>query len=183
VYGVCDEWLIVNFVGCRTPLTAILGTVELIRESELASEDMRDGITIIQKSGVHLLGLIDSILHLVDTVEVPESVTLDDVSVASLVQNAVEHLRASYPVDDMARIRFEFNFEDVPNRCQANEHLLKQIVCNLVDNALKVRENGRTFTFSLCMAKSVDVAHFYHHHMHSTLVYAKWLRAHYGVRH
>jgi signal transduction histidine kinase len=125
----------------RTPLNAILGYTELILDSIYGEmpEKIRDVMTRIDKSGRHLLGLINDILDL-SKIEAGQLVlSLNDYSMEEVVQTiftAVESLAAekklALKVDVAA---------DLP-RGRGDERRLSQVLLNLVGNALKFTEAG-----------------------------------------
>jgi len=125
----------------RTPLNAVLGYTELISDSIYGEvpEKIRDVMTRIDKSGRHLLGLINDILDL-SKIEAGQLVlSLADYSMKELVQTvftAVESLAAekklALKVDVAA---------DLP-RGRGDERRLSQVLLNLVGNALKFTEAG-----------------------------------------
>jgi signal transduction histidine kinase len=125
----------------RTPLNAVLGYTELVLDSIYGEvpEKIRDVMTRIDKSGRHLLGLINDILDL-SKIEAGQLVlSLADYSMKELVQTvftAVESLAAekklALKVDVAA---------DLP-RGRGDERRLSQVLLNLVGNALKFTEAG-----------------------------------------
>jgi len=125
----------------RTPLNAILGYTELILDSIYGEmpEKIRDVMTRIDKSGRHLLGLINDVLDL-SKIEAGQLVlSLNDYSMEEVVQTvftAMESLAAekklALKVDVAA---------DLP-RGRGDERRLSQVLLNLVGNALKFTEAG-----------------------------------------
>jgi len=125
----------------RTPLNAVLGYTELILDSiygEVPAK-IRDAMTRIDKSGRHLLGMINDVLDL-SKIEAGQLVLLlADYSMKELVQTvfaAVESLAAERKLAlsmDVAA--------DLP-RGRGDERRLSQVLLNLVGNALKFTEAG-----------------------------------------
>ena len=125
----------------RTPLNAVLGYTELILDSIYGEvpEKIRDVMARIDKSGRHLLGLINDILDLSKIEAGQLALSLADYSMKELVQTvfaAVESLAAekklALKVDVAA---------DLP-RGRGDERRLSQVLLNLVGNALKFTEAG-----------------------------------------
>jgi signal transduction histidine kinase len=125
----------------RTPLNAVLGYTELILDSIYGEvpEKIRDVMTRIDKSGRHLLGLINDVLDLSKIEAGQLSLSLADYSMKELVHTvlvAVESLAAEKKLAlkvDLAA--------DLP-RGRGDERRLSQVLLNLVGNALKFTEAG-----------------------------------------
>jgi signal transduction histidine kinase len=125
----------------RTPLNAVLGYTELILDSIYGEvpEKIRDVMARIDKSGRHLLGLINDILDLSKIEAGQLALSLADYSMKELVPTvfaAVEALAAekklALKVDVAA---------DLP-RGRGDERRLSQVLLNLLGNALKFTEAG-----------------------------------------
>ena len=125
----------------RTPLNAILGYTELILDGiygEMPAK-IRDVMTRIDKSGRHLLGLINDILDL-SKIEAGQLVlSLNDYSMEEVVQTvftAMESLAAEKQLALKPNV-----VADLP-RGRGDERRLSQVLLNLVGNALKFTETG-----------------------------------------
>ena len=125
----------------RTPLNAVLGYTELVLDNIYGEvpEKIRDVMARIDKSGRHLLGLINDILDLSKIEAGQLALSLADYSMKELVQTvfaAVEALAAekklALKVDVAA---------DLP-RGRGDERRLSQVLLNLLGNALKFTEAG-----------------------------------------
>jgi signal transduction histidine kinase len=125
----------------RTPLNAILGYTELIVDEIYGPvpERIRDVLERVQKSGQHLLGLINAVLDL-SKIEAGQIVlSLDDYSLKDVVQTvytAVEPLAAEKGLALRAAVA-----PDLPaGRGDAGR--LNQVLLNLVGNAIKFTDAG-----------------------------------------
>ncbi len=116
----------------RTPMNAVLGFGQLL-ELALAGRPAEQGfVQEILKGGRHLLALIDDILDLarVESGRVDlsnEPIVLDEV--------VAECLRLMQPLADRRRIRLHAQTAGL--RVQADRVRLKQVLVNLVSNAIK----------------------------------------------
>jgi PAS domain S-box-containing protein len=124
----------------RTPLNAILGYCQILVREESASETQRDGVSVIEKSGHHLLTLINDILDM-SRVEVGkvrlESRPLD---LRNLVNGVVDMLRFR-AMEKGISLSAEMD-PAVPRRVRSDAKRLRQILLNLVSNAVKFTERG-----------------------------------------
>jgi len=128
----------------RTPLNAIMGYAELHLE-ELEDLDLRerfdDDIKRILASSNHLLGLIDDILDLSKIEAGSVDMVLDEVDLRELVANAVESMDAvAKRGSNTMTLELEQGLGDAP--LETDGLRVRQIVLNLLSNALKFTEGG-----------------------------------------
>ena len=127
----------------RTPMTAIVGYAELMAsDPELFSDrkQMQETAAIVQRNGEHLLALINDILDLtkIDAGKMTtESVRMDLLELIGDVHE-LHRRRASHK-----GIRLEIQQRDaMPNAVMADPVRIRQVVMNLVNNAIKFTESG-----------------------------------------
>jgi signal transduction histidine kinase len=125
----------------RTPLNAILGYTELILDNIYGevSEKVRDVLTCLEKSGRHLLMLINDILDLSKIEAGQLTLSLSEYSMTDLVKTAitgVESLAAEKRLSLRANVA-----PDLPWG-HGDERRLNQVLLNLVGNAIKFTEAG-----------------------------------------
>jgi len=134
----------------RTPLNGILGFAALLAGGDLTPEQ-REYNEAVLSSGGHLLSLINDLLDF-SRIEA-RCMQLESVgfSVRECVANAVG------PVKPCAKAKgldiFVEVSESVPPWCQADPHRIRQVLLNLLGNAVKFTERG-----SVTMRVSVDPA-------------------------
>ena len=134
-----SEFLTTMSHEMRTPMNAILGMADMLSESSL-QEEQRDYVRVFQKAGANLLDLINDILDL-SKVESGhfelESVGFD---LGALLERVIEmmHSRAR---DRELQLILEV-LPGVPARLVGDPNRLRQILINLIGNALKFTERG-----------------------------------------
>lgn len=125
----------------RTPLNAILGFTELLDMDPATTEDQREQLDIILRSGEHLLGLINDVLELskIDAGRIVLNETqfdlhqlLDNLQVMLSSQASCKRLQLYFDRDP-----------DLPQSVRADESKLRQILINLLGNAIKFTNEGR----------------------------------------
>ena len=125
----------------RTPLNAILGYTELIVDQIYGKvpEKIKDVLERVQKSGRHLLGLINDVLDLSKIEAGQLTLSLSDYS----FQDAVQSVVAS--VESLAKEKgLRLSVEVAPKLPvgRGDERRMVQVLLNLVGNAIKFTEAG-----------------------------------------
>ena len=134
-----SEFLTTMSHEMRTPMSAILGMADLLSESTL-DEEQQDYVRIFQRAGANLLDLINDILDLskVESGHVElESVGFD---LGPLLQKIIE-IMTSTAHDRGLQLTLEI-LPGVPLGLVGDPKRLRQILINLVGNALKFTERG-----------------------------------------
>ncbi len=124
----------------RTPLNTILGFSHLLSRSSNLSKEERENLGIISRSGEHLLLLINNVLDL-SKIEA-KRLTLN-VSNFDLYQ-LINHLEEMFQLkadDKRLQLIVEYSL-NVPQYIQADALKLRQVLINLLNNALKFTEEG-----------------------------------------
>jgi signal transduction histidine kinase/ActR/RegA family two-component response regulator len=125
----------------RTPLNGILGYAQLMKRDSLLSSDHKEAVGVIESSGEHLLTLINELLDLAKI----ESGRL------ILAQQAFDLPQLLKQVADVASVRAReanlgFSCEldgALPQHVRGDERALRQVLLNLLGNAVKFTPRGR----------------------------------------
>jgi predicted ATPase/signal transduction histidine kinase/CheY-like chemotaxis protein len=124
----------------RTPLNAILGFSQLISRSTQILPEHQENLKIITRSGEHLLTLINQVLDL----------SKIEAGRISLNETSFDLHRLLADLKDMFQLKAEnlglqLLFErsqNVPQYIQTDEVKLRQVLINLLSNAMKFTEKG-----------------------------------------
>lgn len=124
----------------RTPLTSILRYCELLLSSTTSPEEQASYVRVIQHNGTHLLNLIEDLLQLAEI----ESNVLEVRNTPCSPRAIVEEVTAKLSPAAVAK-KLDFNVEyvePIPAYIECDQKYAAQVLCKLVDNAIKYTENG-----------------------------------------
>lgn len=124
----------------RTPLNSILGFSQLINQREDISREAKKYLTIIEKSGEHLLNLINDVL----------SMSKIESGHIELRKNQFDFHHLLEGIKDMFSLKTEESglqmifdvSENVPSNIVTDESKLRQVLVNLIGNAVKFTHEG-----------------------------------------
>ena len=124
----------------RTPLNAILGFTQLMQLDDTLTNEQQRSVSIINNSGEHLLGLINDVLEM----------SKIEAGRITLNETEIDLFQFFYSLESMLKLRAESKslqliFErdsTVPSVVRADENKLRQILINLLGNAIKFTERG-----------------------------------------
>jgi signal transduction histidine kinase len=125
----------------RTPLNAIIGFSEVLREQHFGdvNEKQAEYLTDIHTSGLHLLSLINDILDLSKIEAGRMELQISDVVLAELLENSVALMRERATRQG---INLALQVDPAIGVIQADERRLKQVMFNLLTNAVKFTARG-----------------------------------------
>jgi signal transduction histidine kinase len=125
----------------RTPLNAIIGFSEVLREQHFGdvNEKQAEYLTDIHTSGLHLLSLINDILDLSKIEAGRMELQISDVVLGELLENSVALMRERATRQG---INLLLQVDPAIGIIQADERRLKQVMFNLLTNAVKFTARG-----------------------------------------
>ncbi len=124
----------------RTPLNAILGFSELMQADENLSKKHIEWLGTINRSGEHLLDLINDILE-VSRIEAGRiSLTQSTFNIHSMLSDIEEMFRVKTDKKNLSLI-LEYS-DELPRYIVTDKAKLKQIIINLIGNAVKFTKKG-----------------------------------------
>ena len=124
----------------RTPMNAILGYSQLLARDDNFTRDQRESLRIINRSGEHLLGLINDILEISKIEAGRHTLDLEDFDLHRLLDD----------LEAMFRVRtrekgLDFSIDKAGTLLQwvrADQGKIRQVLINLLGNAVKFTEEG-----------------------------------------
>lgn len=123
----------------RTPMNAIVGMVELIMREEI-SDTVKENVYNIKSASTNLLGIINDILDISKVESGKIEIIEEEYEFASIVND----------ITNMATVRIgekDLNFlvevdPNIPYKLYGDEIRLRQVIINLVNNAIKFTREG-----------------------------------------
>lgn len=123
----------------RTPLSAILGYARLLAREEHHSHEERAQLHHILEAGEHLLALINDVLSLSKI----EAGRLELKAAAFAPGSLFTLLEGLFTLSMVSKgLRFQVEATGFPEQVRADEPKLRQVLVNLLGNALKFTESG-----------------------------------------
>jgi len=124
----------------RTPLNGILGYAQILQRDRELNPRQRQGVDVIQRSGDYLLTLINDVLDLARIEAERVDLYETDFHLGEFLDGLVELFQMRAAQKDIA-----FLFEPVvtmPGGVHEDEKRLRQILINLLSNAMKFTDQG-----------------------------------------
>lgn len=132
----------------KTPLNVILGYAQILlgyKDAEI-TEVQKEYINEIYKSGSHLNELIDDILELCDIEAGKLTLDCENFDIRELIERVYLLYRAKVM---QKNLKFDTNFEDGLKTIIADRKALKQVIANLIDNAVKFTSHEGSITITV----------------------------------
>ncbi|EAW34283.1 GAF domain-containing hybrid sensor histidine kinase/response regulator [Lyngbya sp. PCC 8106] len=124
----------------RTPLNAILGFTQLMQRDVSLKADHQQYIKIVNKSGEHLLGLINDVLELSKIEAGRTTLNETEFDLYQLLCSLETLLKLKAQAKNLS-LRFEIDSQ-VPPFIKNDENKLRQVLINLLGNAIKFTNKG-----------------------------------------
>jgi len=124
----------------RTPLNGILGYVQILKREPQPTAKQQQGLTVIQQCGEHLLTLLNDILDLSKIEARKMDLCLSEFQFPHFLEGIIEMMRIR--ADEKA-IAFHYQpFSHLPKIVRGDEKRLRQVLINLLGNAIKFTDQG-----------------------------------------
>jgi signal transduction histidine kinase/CheY-like chemotaxis protein/HPt (histidine-containing phosphotransfer) domain-containing protein len=125
----------------RTPMNAILGYAEMLLERSQGEQERMHCVRTIRRNGQHLLAIINDILDISKIEAQKLSVERIECSLPQLIGDVVATAR---PWAMKKGLDFEIRFDELlPQRIRTDPVRTRQVLLNLVSNAIKFTERGK----------------------------------------
>lgn len=133
----------------RTPLTAITGWAETIQSGELKDPgDVRKGMDIIVSEAHRLTNMVEELLEFSKMQDGRFTLRIEDVDLQTEFEDAVYTYQELFRQDGI-RLEYDDDGELYTDPIPGDPERLKQVLCNVLDNAAKHGGSGKRVIASL----------------------------------
>ncbi|RKS13725.1 response regulator [Flavobacterium sp. 120] len=140
----------------RTPMNAIMGFSDLLHDTKLEEEERLEYLKIIKNSGGNLVSIIEDLIEMskIDARQImPNYKGLD---IEKCITELYDSIKVTIPKDKEIQFYILENPEKLQGDILTDETKLKQIIVNLITNALKFTDRGFVaFGYSINKEKEV----------------------------
>jgi signal transduction histidine kinase/CheY-like chemotaxis protein len=124
----------------RTPLNGILGYVQILKRDRNLTENQNNGLNTIYQSGNHLLTLINDILDLSKIEARKLELYPKALHLARFIESLTGIIRMRAEQKDIYFVAETMG--DLPESIEADDKRLRQVLINLLGNAIKFTDQG-----------------------------------------
>jgi PAS domain S-box-containing protein len=137
-----DEFIATMSHELRTPLNSIISFSDLLLDGEQGfTEKQANYLGIIQRSGQHLLGIINDILDISKINSGKMELTLDTVKIDNAIKDAIDMV-STLALDK--EIKIEYSNAMTVDKVVLDKKKFRQILLNLLSNAIKFTSKGKS---------------------------------------
>lgn len=150
-----DEFLANMSHELRTPLNAILGMTEGLQEGVFGSvnEKQLNALQTVERSGSHLLELIDDILDVAKIEAGQVELDCTSISVSHICQSSLAFIKQqSLKKRIQLEIKIPANLPDL----LVDERRIRQVLINLLNNAVKFTHEGGCITVEVSPVRQLN---------------------------
>lgn len=134
-----DEFLAVISHELRSPLSAILGWVQTLQNGSLNPATTARAIEKIEHSARIQIQLVENLLDISQIITGKLEMNLISIALAPIIEAAIDHVR---PAGDTKQIQLHLNLDPRVGRILGDGKRLRQIMLNLLFNAIKFTPQG-----------------------------------------
>ncbi len=126
----------------RTPMNAINGFTDLIINTKLSKDEQLEYLKVIEKSGKNLVSIIDDLIEMskIDSNQIAPNYT--NVNIESCISELYETIKVTIPKTKNIDFFIIQNDKPADFNIVTDEVKLKQVIVNLVTNAIKFTSEG-----------------------------------------
>lgn len=124
----------------RTPLNGILGYAQILQNDQSLNERQEAGVNVIRQSGEHLLTLINDILDSAKVEAGKLELYLEDIPLRRFLQTIADMIKVKAMQKGIGMVT-DLS-PDLPAAVRGDEKRLRQVLLNLLANAIKFTDRG-----------------------------------------
>lgn len=125
----------------RTPVTALIGLIAILNKNTLSNSEQKDMLNTMENCAKYLLNLVNDMLDISKLEMNKVNLHLQQVNLRSLINEIYNIL---HPLAANKGIQFEVHIDNtIPRTLFSDAHILRQILLNLINNAIKFTTKGQ----------------------------------------
>ncbi len=126
----------------RTPMNAIIGFADLLKMESLDRKERLNYLNVINQSGENLVLIIDDLIEMskIDANQITPNVS--SINLESCLKDLCKSIQITIPKDKSIEFRFIKSKNRLSQNIFTDEVKLKQIITNLITNAIKFTDSG-----------------------------------------
>ncbi|MDD2820892.1 MAG: response regulator [Flavobacterium sp.] len=143
----------------RTPMNAIIGFSDLLDDPNLSENDKREYLKIIKNSGANLVSIIEDLIEMskIDAKQIVPK--YDGVDIEKCVKELYNSIQVTIPKEKQIEFYIQESAKKIEGKILTDEIKLKQILINLITNAIKFTVKGYV-NFGYTVNKKQNVLEF-----------------------
>ena len=134
-----DEFLATVSHELRTPLNAIVGWVYLLKSGKVEPEELKEGLTAIERNTRVQAELIEDLLDMGRIISGQIRLDIKMIDLSLVIDSAIESVKPSM---DAKQIRLHTIFDPLAGHLRGDPARLQQVIWNLLSNAIKFTPKG-----------------------------------------
>ncbi|MBW4360859.1 ATP-binding protein [Flavobacterium taihuense] len=139
----------------RTPMNAIIGFSDLLMDEKLSEDYKKKYLKIINRSGKSLVSIIEDLIEMskIDAKQIGPK--FKGLNIDKCLKELYSTLKVTIPEDKNIQFYLLENNFKLANDILTDEVKLKQVIVNLLTNAIKFTDNGHVaFGYTICSDKN-----------------------------
>jgi signal transduction histidine kinase/CheY-like chemotaxis protein len=126
----------------RTPMNAILGFTHILKNDELNPDEIKEYLNTIEKSGNNLILIINDLIEM-SKIDANQTVlNYKSVDLYKCCEEIFETIKITIPIEKKLIFKIERDKLISKNYVKIDETKVKQIIVNLINNAIKYTDDG-----------------------------------------
>ena len=142
----------------RTPMTTISGFVDGILDETIPPERQRDYLLIVRDEIVRLSSLVNSFLSLTRLQTGSQTLEITTFDINEAIRRTLVGFESKI---EEKQINVSVNYDEEPCLVKADMNLIRQVIGNLVENAIKFTNTGGTLAVTVKSARNSAVVSVY----------------------
>lgn len=126
----------------RTPMNAVLGFSDLLKDNTVDDNTKQNYIKIINQSGTNLISIIDDLIEMskIDANQITPNLT--SINLDDFLNGIYHSVKITIPKSKNLQLIYKRNQKPLEYNIVTDEIKLRQVIINLISNAIKFTENG-----------------------------------------